>query len=200
MAADLLNLASNMDFLSLLYLGIATLILYIFWRKYTRRQFPPGPRGVPLFGNMFQIDQKYPNHTLSEWAREYGDIYSISLLGQDKVVVSGEDLIREASVTNTDAFSNRPFSLRINDMFLNHALTISNSPVSDRWVKVKKAVMTSLKAYGPGLERIEKLTLEAAEEMLEKIKSNGQKAFDPQDLFQETFVKIVHTMVPITIF
>ena len=49
---------------------------------------PPGPRGYPLLGNVLQLDLNNPLEKLTKWRKEYGDIFTINLIGQDIVVVS----------------------------------------------------------------------------------------------------------------
>ena len=49
---------------------------------------PPGPRGYPLLGNMLQLDLNDPVEKLAKWRKEFGDIFTINLIGQDIVVVS----------------------------------------------------------------------------------------------------------------
>lgn len=37
-----------------------------------RRNFPPGPRGVPLLGNIFDVPKINPWLVYQEWSRKYG--------------------------------------------------------------------------------------------------------------------------------
>ena len=49
---------------------------------------PPGPTGLPFLGNVLQFDINNPIQGLSKWKKQFGDIFSLKLLGQDIVVVS----------------------------------------------------------------------------------------------------------------
>jgi hypothetical protein len=40
--------------------------------------FLSGPRGVPLFGNLFQVGSRM-NWVLRDWGKIYGNIFSIQL-------------------------------------------------------------------------------------------------------------------------
>jgi cytochrome P450/NADPH-cytochrome P450 reductase len=55
----------------------------------------PGPRGLPLLGNVFDIDSASPFESLMELARHYGPIYRLATPGGDRLVVSGPDLVDE---------------------------------------------------------------------------------------------------------
>ena len=49
---------------------------------------PPGPRGWPLFGNMFQLDLNNPLPQFAIWREKFGKIFKFNLMGQDIVLVS----------------------------------------------------------------------------------------------------------------
>ena len=55
------------------------------------RQFRdlPGPRGVPVFGNLLQIDATRMHLQLEQWCATYGPVYRLQL-GRRKVVVVGD--------------------------------------------------------------------------------------------------------------
>ena len=55
----------------------------------------PGPRGVPLLGNIRDIDLAAPIDSLLRLAREYGPIYKLSTPAGDRLVVSGADLVAD---------------------------------------------------------------------------------------------------------
>src|SRR4051812_36480435 len=55
----------------------------------------PGPRGVPLLGNAFDIDADSPFESLLQLAQEYGPIFKLSTPAGMRLIVSGPDLVEE---------------------------------------------------------------------------------------------------------
>ncbi|KAK0222553.1 cytochrome P450 [Armillaria nabsnona] len=80
-----------------------TLVGLIFaWHLFrrTRRStapFPPGPRGLPLLGNLLDMPSQKEWLTFAKWGEKYGEITSVSILGQMMVdrplVAMGGELI-----------------------------------------------------------------------------------------------------------
>ncbi|KAL1695073.1 cytochrome P450 [Schizophyllum commune] len=50
---------------------------------------PPGPPTSPIFGNALQVPTKGMYLRLTEWAREYGEIYSIKMGSSTAIILSG---------------------------------------------------------------------------------------------------------------
>ena len=55
----------------------------------------PGPRGLPLVGNAFDIDATNPIEGFMEMAGEYGPIFRLAVPGGTRLIVSGADLVDE---------------------------------------------------------------------------------------------------------
>jgi cytochrome P450/NADPH-cytochrome P450 reductase len=55
----------------------------------------PGPHAVPFLGNLLDLNTPNPMDKLIEWGREFGPIYRLQVPGNDRVVVSGADLVEE---------------------------------------------------------------------------------------------------------
>lgn len=53
----------------------------------------PGPRGLPLLGNLHQLDVTRLSAVLEGWADRYGPLYRIRLGGRDALVVADVDAI-----------------------------------------------------------------------------------------------------------
>ena len=54
----------------------------------------PGPRGLPLIGNIHQIELEHFHLALERWAREYGPLYTYGM-GPSAVVVSSDPALSE---------------------------------------------------------------------------------------------------------
>lgn len=63
------------------YVGAAALAVVVLWLLYTRwvraswkgpRRYPPGPRRLPLVGNMHQLPPHYQHVTFRDWGKKYG--------------------------------------------------------------------------------------------------------------------------------
>ena len=46
-------------------------------KKY--KNLPPGPRGLPFVGNVFQLDDEKPHETITQWSEKYGDVFQMSV-------------------------------------------------------------------------------------------------------------------------
>jgi cytochrome P450/NADPH-cytochrome P450 reductase len=55
----------------------------------------PGPKGLPLLGNIREIDLAAPIESLMRLAREYGPIYRITTPAGPRLIVSGGDLVAD---------------------------------------------------------------------------------------------------------
>ena len=42
--------------------------------------YPPGPRGLPILGNMLDIDTNEPHVTYTEWGKTYGLYFGLRLV------------------------------------------------------------------------------------------------------------------------
>ena len=58
---------------AILAVAVAVALISSLMRK-TKYRYPPGPKGIPIFGNLFQLPPAYPGAKLMEWGQEYGDL------------------------------------------------------------------------------------------------------------------------------
>ena len=70
----------------------------------TAHPAPPGPRGLPLLGNLLQLTKK-PHRKLAEYRKQYGDVYQIMMGSRPAVILNGFDTVRRACVKQADDFA-----------------------------------------------------------------------------------------------
>lgn len=123
------------------------------------RQFDdlPGPRGVPVFGNLLQIDSTRVHQQVEAWCEEFGPIFRLRLGKRRIVVVGDHELISTALRDRPEGFRR---TQRLEDvgreMGLNAGLFGANGEV---WKRQRRMVMAGLdpvhvKRYYPFLLRV----------------------------------------------
>ncbi|KIJ13982.1 hypothetical protein PAXINDRAFT_135428, partial [Paxillus involutus ATCC 200175] len=110
-------------------------------------QYPPGPKGVLLFGNALQVPKEDPWIVYTEWARIYGDIIYARLFKQNMIIVNSEDVAKELFVQRSRNYSDRVAS-PITEPYVPGALagTVSQEPLCRR---VGLGFSTARLPYGP---------------------------------------------------
>ncbi|KZS90977.1 cytochrome P450, partial [Sistotremastrum niveocremeum HHB9708] len=74
----------------------------------TKLPYPPGPAGLPILGNIFQIPLKGPWAKFSELASTYGDIFRLSMIGQDLIVLNSFEGAYDLLHKRGAIYSDRP--------------------------------------------------------------------------------------------
>ncbi|KAH7884764.1 hypothetical protein F5I97DRAFT_1929598 [Phlebopus sp. FC_14] len=77
-------------------------------RNTTGLPYPPGPKPLPLLGNILQIDMTQPWLSYTKWARRYGDILYVRLLGLDFIILNSEKAGRDLLDRRSTIYSDRP--------------------------------------------------------------------------------------------
>jgi cytochrome P450 len=112
--------------------------------KYTRTIADlPGPKPVPLFGNLLQMDKRRIHRTMEKWMQKYGDIFRFKVFGTTVVVVSDYTVV-------AGMLRERPATFRRNQGGVNIMKELKIAGVftaeSDDWRKQRKLVMRGLNA------------------------------------------------------
>ncbi|KAM5568099.1 geraniol 8-hydroxylase [Rosa sericea] len=139
-----------MDFLTciLLWLCLAGLSVQAF-RSFGRRskaiprtRLPPGPKPLPLIGNLFEIGDK-PHLSLTKLSERYGPIVGLQLGQVTTVVISSASMAKEILRTHDHLFCNRTIPDAVNS-FKHCQYSMVWLPVSGRWRNLRKICNSQL--------------------------------------------------------
>ncbi|PCH44802.1 cytochrome P450 [Wolfiporia cocos MD-104 SS10] len=87
------------------------LALAIVWRllqsKRNLKPLPPGPKGWPLIGNVFDMPVSHQWKTFTEWGQKWGDITSVTVLGQPVIVLNSAAYMSSLLEKHSSASSDR---------------------------------------------------------------------------------------------
>ncbi|PBK95975.1 cytochrome P450 [Armillaria gallica] len=95
--------------MSLLWLPFLIILIVIcIIRRYTFSRLPPGPRGLPIVGNILDMPATKPWLTFARWSELYGDICSVTILGQTFIVLGSSDTAVDLLAKRSSTYSDRP--------------------------------------------------------------------------------------------
>ncbi|XP_020224170.1 cytochrome P450 83B1 [Cajanus cajan] len=119
-----------------LVLPVLTLTLLNKHRTAKNRR-PPGPRGLPMIGNLHQLDTSNLNFQLWQFSKRHGPLFSLQLGFKRAIVVSSPKLAKELLKDHDLDVCARPTSLGSLKLSYN-ALELVVCPYSDHWRELRK--------------------------------------------------------------
>ena len=117
----------------------------------------PGPRGVPVFGNLLQIDSTRMHLQLEAWRARYGPVYRLKLAHRRLVVVSDHALIAAALRDRPDGFRR---TSRLEEIWTEMGMLGGVFGAhGDTWRRQRRMVMASfdpahVKHYYPAMQTV----------------------------------------------
>ncbi|SJL09796.1 related to cytochrome P450 CYP2 subfamily [Armillaria ostoyae] len=94
----------------LLLASLGALLLYRLLSSIRRRRLPlpPGPKGLPLIGNLWDVPAEYPWLTYAQWAATYGDVFYLDTPGNPTVVINSAQAVADIFEKRSGNYSDRP--------------------------------------------------------------------------------------------
>ncbi|KAK2663613.1 hypothetical protein Ddye_002187 [Dipteronia dyeriana] len=121
-----------------------TSFLLLFFIKHHKRNLPPGPKKLPLIGNLHQLDGScLPHLTLERLSNQYGPLMFLQLGSIPTLVISSADVARDIFKSHDVIFSGRPDLFAAN-RFNYGCKNITFAPYGDYWREVRKIAILEL--------------------------------------------------------
>ncbi|XP_052028317.1 cytochrome P450 2C25-like isoform X4 [Apodemus sylvaticus] len=166
-----------MDLVTFLVLTLSSLLLLSLWRQSSRNgSLPPGPTGLPIIGNFFQLDAKNITQSLTSFSKVYGPVFTLHFGMKPTVVLHGYEAVKEALIDHGEEFSDRgsfPVVEKINKglgIFFSHG---------NRWKEIRRFTLTTLRNLGMGKRTIENRVQEEAQCLVEELRKTNGSPCDP---------------------
>ncbi|XP_062874918.1 cytochrome P450 2K1-like [Trichomycterus rosablanca] len=135
---------------------------------------PPGPKPLPLLGNLLELDLNRPHESLCKLAKTYGSVFRVYLGTKKVVVLAGYKTVKQALVNFAEEFGNR----EINQVFKfaeNHGILFSNG---ENWKEMRRFALSNLRDFGMGKRDSEEKIIEEIQYLKEVFESFEGKPFD----------------------
>ncbi|XP_041858959.1 cytochrome P450 2K1-like isoform X1 [Melanotaenia boesemani] len=158
--------------------GIVLLVLYLFPATSTSAVLgkePPGPRPLPLLGNLLQLDLKRPYKTLCELSKKHGSVFTVYFGPKKVVVLAGYKTVKEALVSYAEEFGDRDISPIFYDINRGHGILFANG---DSWKEMRRFALATLRDFGMGKRVAEEKILEECGHLIQTFEKHDGKPFD----------------------
>ncbi|XP_077227062.1 cytochrome P450 71A9-like [Tasmannia lanceolata] len=132
-----------------IFIGLLLAFISTFFLRHIRKKrkneasnLPPGPRKLPIIGNLHQLGE-LPHHSLEQLSNEHGPLMFLQLGSIPTLVISSADVAREIFKSHDIAFSGRPV-LYATKKISYGCLDMAFSPLGEYWRQVRKFSLSEL--------------------------------------------------------
>ncbi|KAJ3574094.1 hypothetical protein NP233_g1993 [Leucocoprinus birnbaumii] len=133
-------LQSEMPSWSSPFVAVAVILVLAIIRKSYNRilvRAPPGPKGWPIVGNLFDIPHKNSWLTYMQWSKTYGDIIWVRSIGTPILILNDLDDIHELLEKRSAITASRTRMVKANEL-MGWDWDFAHMPHDDRWRQHRK--------------------------------------------------------------
>jgi hypothetical protein len=90
--------------------GLLVLVMLRLWTMRQARNLPPGPKPLPLIGNLLDLPQEKEWETYRAWNDRYGDVVCVDVLGRKIVILGSAAAVDDLMDKRGAIYSDRPMT------------------------------------------------------------------------------------------
>ncbi|KZT69358.1 cytochrome P450 [Daedalea quercina L-15889] len=107
-----------------------------------RLRLPPGPRRIPVLGNIHQLPPVYQQHLFAEWGKQFGDLVYARFFRTPVLILNRIHTARALLEKRGAKYSSRPsFTYQRDIVHFDHVIIM---PYSDRWRRHRRWFQNAL--------------------------------------------------------
>ncbi|XP_062421998.1 cytochrome P450 2K1-like [Pungitius pungitius] len=180
------------------YVSVALMVAFIcilvsfFSRSKDETTEPPGPKPLPLLGNLLQMDLKRIDWSLVDLSKKYGSVFTVYLGHQKVVILAGYKTVKEALVNYAEDFGDREISPIFYDLNQGHGILFANG---ESWKEMHCFALTNLKDFGMRKQLSEHKVLEECQYLIEVFEKQQGKPFSTENPLSYATSNIISAIV-----
>ncbi|KZT03201.1 cytochrome P450 monooxygenase [Laetiporus sulphureus 93-53] len=129
--------------ISVVLLAVLVVLRYAPWTNGKHNRLPPGPKPLPVLGNVHQVPLEYQQRAFADWTKQYGDVIYAKLFRKPLLILNSAQAAQDLLEKGGAKYSDRPRFILITEMIgFTHNVTIL--PYGDRWKLQRKWIQTAL--------------------------------------------------------
>ncbi|KAF2472380.1 cytochrome P450 [Lindgomyces ingoldianus] len=139
-------MTSTSFFIATLLLALGVLVLGKLWNNYQwsrKYKLPPGPKGVPYFGNMFQMPPFHQGPWAKEMAEKYGEMFTIKVADNTWVFLNSSRTVNALLEKRSAIYSSRP-RFPYTSTLMSGGCRMVVQPYGPQWRSIRKIMHSIL--------------------------------------------------------
>ena len=165
------------------------------WITHSSLRTPPGPMPLPLVGNIFSLNFSRMHLTFAKLAQLYGNIFKVSVLGQEIVVINDITMLRKALQGQefVDVFSDRPDNFGAKYIMFDSDIVVGK--VNRGVYTLRKLLHKGLKVFGEGVAKFEYQLNDELDRFVAELNKQLKKDIEICPLLKKSFSNWMSSLI-----